>query len=73
MGTTEIDVMVVGAGPTGLALAHELRRHGLRCRVIDQGEGPSIWSKAQAIHARTLVRGSVPPTRGTRRFTGGRR
>ncbi|MBK9756228.1 MAG: FAD-dependent monooxygenase [Nannocystis sp.] len=54
MSTIEIDVLVVGAGPTGLALAHELRRHGLRCRVIDQGEGPSIWSKAQAIHARTL-------------------
>ena len=42
MSTIEIDVLVVGAGPTGLALAHELRRHGLRCRVIDQGEGPSI-------------------------------
>jgi len=54
MAERDIDVLVVGAGPTGLALAFELRRHGLRCRIVDQGEGPSIWSKAQAIHARTL-------------------
>ncbi len=54
MTPNDIDVLVVGAGPTGLALAFELRRHGLRCRVVDQNEGPSIWSKAQAIHARTL-------------------
>jgi 2-polyprenyl-6-methoxyphenol hydroxylase-like FAD-dependent oxidoreductase len=50
----DVDVLVVGAGPTGLALAFELRRHGLRCRLVDQGDGPSIWSKAQAVHSRTL-------------------
>ncbi len=49
-----VDVLVIGAGPTGLALALELQRHGLRCRIVDQADGPSIWSKAQAIHARTL-------------------
>jgi 2-polyprenyl-6-methoxyphenol hydroxylase-like FAD-dependent oxidoreductase len=54
MPETDVDVLVIGAGPTGLALAFELRRHGLRCRLVDQGEGPSLWSKAQAIHARTL-------------------
>jgi cation diffusion facilitator CzcD-associated flavoprotein CzcO len=31
----DVDVLVVGAGPTGLALAFELRRHGLRCRLVD--------------------------------------
>ncbi|MGX1809616.1 FAD-dependent monooxygenase [Nocardia sp. NPDC055321] len=31
-----LDVLVVGAGPTGLAAATELRRQGLRCRIIDQ-------------------------------------
>ena len=47
-------VLVVGAGPVGLTLAIELAGHGLSCRVIDQNEGPTPWSKAQLIHARTL-------------------
>lgn len=54
MAEADIDVLVVGSGPTGLAMAFELQRHGLRCRIVDQNEGPSLWSKAQAIHARTL-------------------
>ncbi len=49
-----LDALVVGAGPVGLAMASELARHGLSCRIIDQGEGPSVWSKAQVLHARTL-------------------
>lgn len=49
-----IDALVVGAGPVGIVMASELRRHGLTCRIIDKAEGPSIWSKAQVVHARTL-------------------
>jgi 2-polyprenyl-6-methoxyphenol hydroxylase-like FAD-dependent oxidoreductase len=49
-----LDALVVGAGPVGLVMASELRRHGLSCRIIDKSDGPSIWSKAQVIHARTL-------------------
>jgi len=49
-----IDALVVGAGPVGIVMASELRRHGLSCRIIDKAEGPSIWSKAQVVHARTL-------------------
>lgn len=49
-----LDALVVGAGPVGLAMASELRRHGLSCRIIDKGDAPSIWSKAQVVHARTL-------------------
>jgi 2-polyprenyl-6-methoxyphenol hydroxylase-like FAD-dependent oxidoreductase len=48
-----IDVLVVGAGPTGLAMACELLRHGLRVRVIDRAEHASVHSKALVIHART--------------------
>lgn len=47
-------VLIVGAGPTGLALAAELGRHGVRCRVIDRAPAPSDKSKAIAIQARTL-------------------
>jgi len=49
-----LDALVVGAGPVGLAMASELRRHGLSCRIIDKSDGPSVWSKAQVVHARTL-------------------
>lgn len=48
------DVIVVGAGPSGLLLACELVRHGLGVRIIDQGQGPSQWSKAQVLQTRTL-------------------
>lgn len=49
-----LDALVVGAGPVGLVMAFELRRHGLSVRIIDKADGPSIWSKAQVVHARTL-------------------
>lgn len=43
-------VLVVGAGPTGLALATELRRNGVPCRVIDQAsERPVHQARAVAM------------------------
>src|SRR5205807_5046919 len=38
------DVLVVGAGPTGLAMGIELTRMGARCRVIDKVPEPSKTS-----------------------------
>ena len=49
-----LPVLIVGAGPTGLALGCMLRRHQVPFHLIDEAEGPSLWSKAQVIHARTL-------------------
>ncbi len=54
MGDAALDVLIVGAGPVGLVLACELVRHGLRCRIIDMQDQPSVHSKAHVIHSRTL-------------------
>jgi NADPH-dependent dioxygenase len=53
-GTAEVDVLVVGAGPTGLTAACEALRHGLSVRIIDHKPGRSTHSKALVTHARTL-------------------
>ena len=50
----DVDVLVVGAGPTGLMVAAELARHGLRPRLVEAKPEPSPHSKALAVHARTL-------------------
>ncbi|RTL90157.1 MAG: FAD-dependent oxidoreductase, partial [Hyphomicrobiales bacterium] len=47
-------VLVVGAGPTGLALALWLSRLGVAVRIVDRDAGPGETSRALAIHARTL-------------------
>ena len=48
------DVLVVGAGPTGLMLANQLGRRGIRATIIDRHSGPARESRAMAVHARTL-------------------
>jgi 2-polyprenyl-6-methoxyphenol hydroxylase-like FAD-dependent oxidoreductase len=53
-GTPEDQVLVVGAGPTGLTLAAQLLARGIRTRVIDKGAGPASQSRALSIQARTL-------------------
>ena len=48
------DVLIVGAGPTGLVLALWLTRLGVRVRIIDKTAEPGTSSRALVIHARTL-------------------
>ena len=48
------DVLIVGAGPTGLVLALWLTRLGRRVRIIDKTAEPGTTSRALALHARTL-------------------
>ena len=48
------DILVVGAGPTGLVLALWLAKLGVRPRVIDKTAEPGTTSRALAVHARTL-------------------
>jgi 2-polyprenyl-6-methoxyphenol hydroxylase-like FAD-dependent oxidoreductase len=49
-----IDVLVVGAGPTGLMLGNQLVRRGIRALIVDRNPGPSIHTKALGVQARTL-------------------
>lgn len=51
---TETDVIIVGAGPTGLALACQLIRYGVDFVVVEKNEGVTPYSKALGVHARTL-------------------
>ena len=48
------EVLITGVGPSGLLLALELCRHGVRPRTVDPLPGPSPLSRALAMHARTL-------------------
>ncbi|WP_433653325.1 FAD-dependent oxidoreductase [Micromonospora zamorensis] len=51
---TSTDVLVVGAGPTGLATALTLARRGIEVTVLDQLAEPPITSRAAVVHAYTL-------------------
>ena len=50
----DTDVLVVGAGPTGLMLANQLARRGVRVLIIDRHAGPSLQTRALGVQARTL-------------------
>jgi 2-polyprenyl-6-methoxyphenol hydroxylase-like FAD-dependent oxidoreductase len=50
----DTDVLVVGAGPTGLMLANQLVRRGVRTLIIDRHAGPSLETRALGVQARTL-------------------
>lgn len=50
----DTDVLVVGAGPTGITLAASLIAHGLRAVVVDKLLAGANTSRAAAVNARTL-------------------
>ena len=55
MSDSIIDVLVIGAGPTGLAMAAEAMRYKLSCRIIERKLQRSMnQSRALMIHARTM-------------------
>jgi len=48
------DVLIIGAGPTGLVLALWLTKLGVKVRIVDKTAEPGTTSRALAVHARTL-------------------
>ncbi len=48
------DVIIVGAGPTGLSLAVQLVRYGIDFVIFDKKDGTTDLSKALVVHSRTL-------------------
>src|SRR5580658_8800177 len=52
--SSRAQVLIVGAGPTGLVLALWLNKLGVAVRIVDLTEGPGTTSRALAVHARTL-------------------
>lgn len=51
---TDTDVLIVGAGPTGLTLAAALALRGIGATVIDRQSEGANTSRAAVVHARTL-------------------
>lgn len=51
---TEVEVLVVGAGPSGLALSCELKRLGVPAVTVDRQAAGANTSRAAVVHARTL-------------------
>ena len=54
MNTMDTEVLIVGAGPTGLMLANQLARQGVRALIIDRHSGPAQETRAMGVQARTL-------------------
>ncbi len=50
----DTQVLIAGAGPTGLALALWLTKQGIAVRIIDRAAQPGTTSRALAVQARTL-------------------
>jgi 2-polyprenyl-6-methoxyphenol hydroxylase-like FAD-dependent oxidoreductase len=51
---SQTEILIIGAGPTGLALAAELRRRGIEALTIDKISEGANTSRAAVVHARTL-------------------
>jgi 2-polyprenyl-6-methoxyphenol hydroxylase-like FAD-dependent oxidoreductase len=52
--TIKTEVVIIGAGPTGLSLACQFARYGVDFVILEKNEGLTPYSKAIGVHARTL-------------------
>jgi 2-polyprenyl-6-methoxyphenol hydroxylase-like FAD-dependent oxidoreductase len=49
-----IDILILGAGPTGLMMSNQLVRFGIDHIILDQKAGPTDQSRALVVHARSM-------------------
>jgi len=54
IASSPTDVLIVGAGPTGLALAAELQRLGAQPAIVDRHPAGANTSRACVVHAATM-------------------
>lgn len=54
LNESRLDALIVGAGPSGLAMAAEAARFGLRYRIVDKAAHGALHSQALVVQARTL-------------------
>ena len=50
----DTQVLIAGAGPTGLTLAVDLGKRGIRCTLIEQKDAPQFLPKMERCNARTM-------------------
>ena len=53
-GKSDLPVLIVGGGPVGLALAGELGWRGVRCTLIERGNGAITQAKMDFVGVRTM-------------------
>jgi 2-polyprenyl-6-methoxyphenol hydroxylase-like FAD-dependent oxidoreductase len=54
MEAKRVDVIIAGAGPTGLMLACQLSRLGVDFLILDKKDGPTVESRALVVQARSM-------------------
>jgi 2-polyprenyl-6-methoxyphenol hydroxylase-like FAD-dependent oxidoreductase len=54
VASLQTQVLISGAGPTGLLLAAELRRRGIDCLLVEELDAPRQWDRATVIHPRSM-------------------
>ena len=52
--TLSTEVLIVGAGPTGLTLAIDLGQRGIACTIVEQKPAPAFLPKMERANARTM-------------------
>ena len=50
----DTQVLIAGAGPTGLTLAVDLGMRGVRCTLVEQKEAPQFLPKMERCNARSM-------------------